>query len=141
MAIRLRQATRSLRPRPRPRTLSAMSTTPPAAQPSLARVLGPIMATAVVVGTVIGSGVFKKPQVVAENVPYFGLAALVWVLGGILARRDLPHHEEELKKHNLAPIDIVVGNLYPFVETVTRQGASLAEAQEQYEQQTQKQTS
>jgi amino acid transporter len=43
------------------------------------------MATAVVVGTVIGSGVFKKPQVVAENVPYFGLAALVWVLGGLLA--------------------------------------------------------
>lgn len=43
------------------------------------------MATAVVVGTVIGSGVFKKPQVVALNVPYFGLAAMVWVLGGLLA--------------------------------------------------------
>src|SRR5947208_4921341 len=54
-------------------------------QPSLIRALGPLMATAVVVGTVIGSGVFKKPQVVADNVPYFGLAALVWVLGGLLA--------------------------------------------------------
>jgi amino acid transporter len=43
------------------------------------------MGTAVVVGTVIGSGVFKKPQVVSENVPYFGLAALVWILGGVLA--------------------------------------------------------
>lgn len=43
------------------------------------------MAIAVVVGTVIGSGVFKKPQVVAENVPFFGVAALVWVLGGLLA--------------------------------------------------------
>jgi amino acid transporter len=43
------------------------------------------MATAIVVGTVIGSGVFKKPQVVAANVPQFGLAALVWVLGGVLA--------------------------------------------------------
>ena len=42
------------------------------------------MATAVVVGTVIGSGVFKKPQVVAENVPYFGLTALVWVFAGVL---------------------------------------------------------
>lgn len=40
---------------------------------------------AVVVGTVIGSGIFKKPQSVAENVPYFGLAALVWILGGVLA--------------------------------------------------------
>jgi amino acid transporter len=42
------------------------------------------MATAVVVGTVIGSGVFKKPQSVAANVPFFGLAATVWVLGGLL---------------------------------------------------------
>src|SRR5438552_3445583 len=51
----------------------------------LVRVLGPATAVAVVVGTVIGSGVFKKPQVVADNVPYFGMAALVWVLGGTLA--------------------------------------------------------
>jgi amino acid transporter len=43
------------------------------------------MATAVVIGTVIGSGVFKKPQSVAENVPFFGLAALVWVATGLLA--------------------------------------------------------
>jgi APA family basic amino acid/polyamine antiporter len=57
----------------------------PAPQPRLLRVLGPLMATAVVVGTVIGSGVFKKPQDVADKVPYFGLAALVWVLGGLLA--------------------------------------------------------
>src|SRR5215472_9697397 len=55
---------------------------PPAA--GLVRALGPLMATAVVVGTVIGSGVFKKPQAVAEHVPHFGLAALVWVLGGVL---------------------------------------------------------
>src|SRR5437879_5120728 len=43
------------------------------------------MGTAVVVGTVIGSGVFKKPQVVADNVPYFGVAALVWIGIGVLA--------------------------------------------------------
>lgn len=43
------------------------------------------MAAAVVVGTVIGSGVFKKGQVVAEKVPEFGLAMSVWVLGGLLA--------------------------------------------------------
>jgi amino acid transporter len=43
------------------------------------------MATAVVVGTVIGSGIFKKPQTVAQNVPFFGLAALVWILTGLLA--------------------------------------------------------
>jgi amino acid transporter len=43
------------------------------------------MATAVVIGTVIGSGIFQKPQRVAESVPYFGLVALVWILGGVLA--------------------------------------------------------
>lgn len=51
----------------------------------LVRALGPAMATAVVVGTVIGSGVFYKPRQVSENVAYFGLVALVWVLGGVLA--------------------------------------------------------
>lgn len=52
--------------------------------PGLLRALGPIMATAIVVGTVIGSGVFKKPSTVAQNVDYFGLAALVWILCGFL---------------------------------------------------------
>jgi basic amino acid/polyamine antiporter, APA family len=62
-----------------------MSNTPATSRPNLLRALGPLTATAMVVGTVIGSGVFKKPQVVAQNVPYSGLAALVWILGGTLA--------------------------------------------------------
>jgi amino acid transporter len=57
---------------------------PPAASPGLVRALGPVTAGAVVVGTVIGSGVFKKPASIAEHVPCFGLTALVWVLGGVL---------------------------------------------------------
>ena len=52
---------------------------------SLPRVLGPWIATAIIVGTVIGSGVFKKGRNVSENVPEFGLAMGVWVLGGLLA--------------------------------------------------------
>src|SRR5258708_19049926 len=36
------------------------------------------------------------------------------VFGGILARRDNPKHLTQLKEPNLAPIDIVVNNLYPF---------------------------
>ncbi len=52
---------------------------------SLSRVLGLWMATAIVVGTVIGSGVFKKARNVAVDVPEFGLAMGVWVLGGVLA--------------------------------------------------------
>ncbi|HEV8062003.1 MAG TPA: amino acid permease, partial [Gemmataceae bacterium] len=62
-----------------------MSNSSDTSRPSLLRALGPLTATAMVVGTVIGSGVFKKPQVVAQHVPYSGLAALVWILGGTLA--------------------------------------------------------
>src|SRR6266567_1973804 len=58
--------------------------TPSSSSGKLIRALGPLMATAVVIGTVIGSGVFKSPQMVAENVPYFGLAALVWIGAGVL---------------------------------------------------------
>ncbi len=62
-----------------------MSSTSPDKKPGLERALGPWVATAIVVGTVIGSGVFKKPATVALNVPQFGLAALVWILGGFFA--------------------------------------------------------
>ncbi|MFO0822903.1 MAG: APC family permease [Gemmataceae bacterium] len=58
---------------------------PTPAPQSLPRVLGLWMTTAIVVGTVIGSGVFKKGRIVSENVPEFGLAMAVWVLGGVLA--------------------------------------------------------
>lgn len=51
----------------------------------LPRVLGPWIATAIVIGTVIGSGVFKKPQEIAATVPAFSLVLLIWVLGGVLA--------------------------------------------------------
>ena len=57
----------------------------PAPQHSLPRVLGPWIATAIIVGTVIGSGVFVKGRKVADNVPDFGPAMGVWVLGGLLA--------------------------------------------------------
>ena len=34
--------------------------------------------------------------------------------GGLLARRDLPEHLEQLTEHGIVPIDLVVGGLYPF---------------------------
>jgi len=52
------------------------------------------------------------------------------VHGGILARRDLPQHSIELEQQHIKPIDIVVVNLYPFVETIAREGVSLEEALE-----------
>ena len=49
------------------------------------------------------------------------------VHGGILARRDLPEHQAALEKHGIAPIDVVVVNLYPFEEKVAK-GCSFDEA-------------
>ncbi len=50
--------------------------------------------------------------------------------GGLLARRDLPDHLDQLRKHNIDPIDMVVVNLYPFLETISRPDVSLEEALE-----------
>jgi phosphoribosylaminoimidazolecarboxamide formyltransferase / IMP cyclohydrolase len=36
------------------------------------------------------------------------------VHGGILADRDDPAHRDDLERHGIAPIDVVVVNLYPF---------------------------
>lgn len=52
------------------------------------------------------------------------------VHGGILARRDVPNHINELQKSGMAPIDMVVVNLYPFRETVASGDASLEDALE-----------
>src|SRR5262245_17656067 len=57
----------------------------PSRSSGLVRALGPLMAIAVVVGTVIGSGIFKKPREVADNIPFTGWAASAWILGGVLA--------------------------------------------------------
>ena len=42
-----------------------------------------------------------------------------------------PEHLAELASHGLAPIDLVICNLYPFSQTVARPGVTLAEAVEQ----------
>ncbi|NJP40776.1 bifunctional phosphoribosylaminoimidazolecarboxamide formyltransferase/IMP cyclohydrolase [Oscillospiraceae bacterium HV4-5-C5C] len=49
------------------------------------------------------------------------------VHAGILARRDLPEHMETLHKLNIEPIDLVVVNLYPFKQTVSRPAAGFDE--------------
>ena len=52
------------------------------------------------------------------------------VHGGILALRGEPSHDAELAEHEIDTIDVVVGNLYPFVETVSRPDVTLADALE-----------
>jgi phosphoribosylaminoimidazolecarboxamide formyltransferase/IMP cyclohydrolase len=52
------------------------------------------------------------------------------VHGGILALRDDPGHLEELARHGLKPVDVVVSNLYPFLHVVRQAGARLEAALE-----------
>lgn len=51
--------------------------------------------------------------------------------GAILARRDVASHMQTLIEHGIAPIDIVVVNLYPFASTIAKPGVTDAEAIEQ----------
>jgi phosphoribosylaminoimidazolecarboxamide formyltransferase/IMP cyclohydrolase len=50
------------------------------------------------------------------------------VHGGILARRDIEAHVKALEEHAIPTIDIVVVNLYPFVETVAKRDCTLEDA-------------
>ncbi len=59
--------------------------TEPAVGDRLPRVLGPTAALCVVVGSVIGSGIFIVPASVAQNVPFLGGIAIVWIVGGLFS--------------------------------------------------------
>lgn len=50
------------------------------------------------------------------------------VHGGLLAMRSNPEHMKQLEELNITPIDIVVINLYPFKETISKPDVSLEEA-------------
>ena len=50
------------------------------------------------------------------------------VHGGILARRDLPEHMEVLAQQQIEPIDLVCVNLYPFRQTIAKEGVTMADA-------------
>jgi phosphoribosylaminoimidazolecarboxamide formyltransferase/IMP cyclohydrolase len=48
--------------------------------------------------------------------------------GGLLGRRDVPAHLAAMEAHGIAPIDLVVVNLYPFAATVAKPGVTFEEA-------------
>ena len=50
------------------------------------------------------------------------------VHGGILARRDVPAHMETLKENQVETIDLVCVNLYPFRQTIAKEGVTLEDA-------------
>lgn len=53
------------------------------------------------------------------------------VHGGLLARRDRDDDLAELAEHAIEAIDLVAGNLYPFIQTVTKGDIALADALEE----------
>jgi phosphoribosylaminoimidazolecarboxamide formyltransferase/IMP cyclohydrolase len=53
------------------------------------------------------------------------------VHGALLALADNADHEQQLQEHGIGPIDMVVVNLYPFEQTIERDGVTLEEAVEQ----------
>ena len=50
------------------------------------------------------------------------------VHAGILARRELPEHMATLRENGIGTIELVCVNLYPFRQTIAREGVSLEEA-------------
>lgn len=40
--------------------------------------------------------------------------------GGLLGRRNVPEHVQQMAQHGIAPIDLVVVNLYPFEQTTAK---------------------
>ena len=51
--------------------------------------------------------------------------------GGLLGVRTNPSHQAAMRDHSIEPIDMVVINLYPFAETIARDGVTVEEAVEQ----------
>jgi len=50
------------------------------------------------------------------------------VHGGILARRDIPEHMETLKENGIETIELVCVNLYPFRQTIAKEGVTMEDA-------------
>ena len=48
--------------------------------------------------------------------------------GGLLGRRTVPAHVEQMEQQGIGPIDVVVVNLYPFEATIAKPNCSFEEA-------------
>ena len=53
------------------------------------------------------------------------------IYGGILARHDDPNDQKELRENDIAPVCLIVVNLYPFGQTIEQENVTLDEAIEQ----------
>lgn len=48
--------------------------------------------------------------------------------GGLLGRRGDPRHADEMQRHGIGPIDVLVVNLYPFEEAISRPDCTVEQA-------------
>ncbi|PIV82382.1 MAG: bifunctional phosphoribosylaminoimidazolecarboxamide formyltransferase/inosine monophosphate cyclohydrolase [Nitrospirae bacterium CG_4_9_14_3_um_filter_53_35] len=48
--------------------------------------------------------------------------------GGLLGKRNVPYHVDQMKEQGIEPIDLVAVNLYPFEETISKPGCTLEDA-------------
>ncbi len=48
--------------------------------------------------------------------------------GGILGKREDETHRQQMSDHEISPIDLGVVNLYPFAQTIAKEGVTRAEA-------------
>lgn len=60
-------------------------TVTPAAPPTLHRALGVVTATALVAGTIIGTGIFLKPAVMAQGAGSEALVLVAWIVAALLS--------------------------------------------------------
>jgi phosphoribosylaminoimidazolecarboxamide formyltransferase/IMP cyclohydrolase len=93
-----------------------------------------LVSTGKTAGALQGAGIRVTPVAEVTGAPEM-LGGRVKTLhprihGGILADKRRAEHARELEEHAIEPFDLVVVNLYPFVETV-RSGATFEEVIEQ----------
>ena len=77
--------------------------------PTLKRQIGLYAATAITVGSIVGSGIFRSPHSVARELPSEGLMLAAWVLGGLLSLCG------SLVLAELAVLHPNTGGLYVFI--------------------------
>src|SRR3989454_10776738 len=70
-------------------SLPAISPPHSQVQARLPRAIGYLGSTAIVVGTVIGSGIFLVPHNVAQYVGSVRSLLLVWIVGGVLSLAEI----------------------------------------------------
>src|SRR5512136_1311098 len=72
------------------------------------------------------SDITKFPEILDGRVKTLHPA----VHGGILAKRNNRSHMEQLAEKGMGTIDMVVVNLYPFIQTIAKEGVTLEDALE-----------